>query len=126
MHADLDRLAAGKYVLLTTFRKDGTPVPTPVWAVSDADELLVWTVTDSGKVKRIRRDGTVEVGPCDVRGKPAGPAVHGQAKLLDSARTEQVRRMIMGKYGLFGRLVVRTSQLRRGKDGTIGVAITLD
>ncbi|MEV5447304.1 PPOX class F420-dependent oxidoreductase, partial [Streptomyces sp. NPDC052644] len=63
---DLDRLAAEKYVLLTTFRKDGRAVSTPVWAVRDDDTLAVWTVADSGKVKRIRRDGTVTVAPCDV------------------------------------------------------------
>ena len=65
---ELDRLAAEKYVLLTTFRKDGRAVPTPVWAVRDGDALAVWTVSDAGKVKRIRRDGrvTVEIGRAHV------------------------------------------------------------
>lgn len=74
---DLDRLSAEKYVLLTTFRKDGRAVSTPVWAVRDGDALAVWTASDTGKVKRIRRDSRVTVAPCDVRGRPHGEAIPG-------------------------------------------------
>ena len=68
----LDRLGAEKYVLLTTFRKDGRAVPTPLWAVPDGTGLAVWTPTGSGKVKRIRNSGLVTVAPCDLRGNPTG------------------------------------------------------
>src|SRR3954464_1267787 len=68
-------LGEGKYLLLTTFRKDGRAVPTPVWVVRDGERLVAWSAMDSGKVKRIRRDGAVEVGPCDVRGRPTGESV---------------------------------------------------
>ena len=80
-------LAAAKYVLLTTFRKDGTPVPTAVWAAADADRLLVWTVTDSYKVKRLRRDPRITLAVCDVRGNPRSDAVPGTATVLDAAGT---------------------------------------
>jgi uncharacterized protein len=126
MHTDVARLAAGKYLLVTTFRKDGTPVPTPVWVVGDGDDLLVWTARDTGKVKRIRRDGAVEVAPCTGRGKPTGPAARGQATLLDATRSEQVRKQVIRKYGAVGRLVVWGSWVRGGKDRSLGVAITLD
>ena len=59
----LDRMGDGKYVLLTTYRRDGTPVATPTWVVRDGDALAVWTATDSGKVKRVRRD---EIGRAHV------------------------------------------------------------
>ncbi|MGK5676415.1 PPOX class F420-dependent oxidoreductase, partial [Micromonospora sp. URMC 106] len=81
----LDRLASEKYVLLTTFRKDGRAVPTPVWAVRDGDALAVWSAADSGKVKRIRRSGDVTVAPCDVRGRPHGEAVPAHATLCGPA-----------------------------------------
>jgi PPOX class probable F420-dependent enzyme len=126
MHTDRARLAAGKYLLVTTFRKDATPVPTPVWVVEDDDELLIWTARDSGKVKRIRRDGAVEVAPCTARGKPTGPAARGRARLLDATRSEQVRKQVIRKYGAVGWLVVWGSWVRGGKDRSIGVAITLD
>ncbi|ABP52647.1 hypothetical protein Strop_0162 [Salinispora tropica CNB-440] len=121
----LDRLATEKYILLTTFRKDGRAVPTPVWAVRDGDALAVWTVTGSGKVKRIRRSGDVTVAPCDVRGRPHGPAVPGHAALADSAGTRRVRGLIKEKYRVLGRLTLLGSRLRRGEQGTVGIRVTL-
>ncbi|MCM0673900.1 PPOX class F420-dependent oxidoreductase [Micromonospora phytophila] len=121
----LDRLAAEKYLLLTTFRKDGRAVPTPVWAVRDGDALAVWTVADSGKVKRIRRSGEVTVAPCDVRGRPHGEAVPAHATLYDPAGTRRVGELIKRKYRLIGRLSLLGSRLRRGQSGTVGIRITI-
>ncbi len=69
----LDRLSAEKYILLTTFRKDGRAVPTPVWAVRDGEALAVWTRADSGKVKRIRHNGDGDRGAL----RRAGSAARG-------------------------------------------------
>jgi hypothetical protein len=121
----ISRLDEGKYLLLTTFRKDGTPVPTPVWAARDGESLVVWTVHDSGKVKRIRRDGTVTLAPCTVRGTPTGDAVDGRAELMDAAGTERSRSLIAGKYGLIGRLTMLGSRIRRGSTGTVGIRLTV-
>ncbi len=122
----LDRLAAEKYVLLTTFRKDGRAVPTPVWVVRDGDALAVWTVRDSGKVKRIRRDGAVTVAPCDVRGRPRGEPVAGHATVVTSpVEVDRVRGLIRQKYALLGRLILMGSRLRRGTEGTVAVRITV-
>ncbi|PZG00590.1 PPOX class F420-dependent oxidoreductase [Micromonospora deserti] len=123
--AMLDRLAAEKYILLTTFRRDGRAVPTPVWAVRDGDALAVWSAADSGKVKRIRRSGEVTVAPCDVRGRPHGPAVPAHATLCDPAGTRRVRDLIKRKYRLIGRLSLLGSRLRRGEGGTVGIRVTL-
>ncbi|SCE85133.1 PPOX class F420-dependent oxidoreductase [Micromonospora mirobrigensis] len=123
---DLDRLAAEKYVLLTTFRKDGRAVPTPVWAVRDGDALAVWTVSDSGKVKRIRRDGRVTVAPCDVRGNPRGAALPAHASICDRDGTRRVRDLMKQKYRLLGRLSLLGSRLRRGEAGTVGLRVVLD
>ncbi|MEV1143618.1 PPOX class F420-dependent oxidoreductase [Micromonospora sp. NPDC049799] len=121
----LDRLSAEKYILLTTFRKDGRAVPTPVWAVRDGDALAVWTVSDSGKVKRIRRSGDVTVAPCDVRGRPHGVAVPAHATLYDASDTRRVRDLLKKKYRLLGRLSLLGSRLRRGESGTVGIRITV-
>jgi hypothetical protein len=125
MTEPLDQLAAAKYLLLTTFRKNGTAVPTPIWFARDGAELVVWTPTDSGKVKRIRRDGAVTVAACDVRGKQSGEASPATARLLDAAGTERARSLIVKRYGLLAWLTVQGSKLRRGRDGTVGIAITL-
>ncbi|KAA2258726.1 PPOX class F420-dependent oxidoreductase [Solihabitans fulvus] len=123
------RLAEGKYVLLTTFRKDGRAVPTPVWVAGRGEELVVWTPADSGKAKRVRRGGAAgvpaEVGPCDVRGNPTGDSAPCHAVLLDDEGSDQVRALIARKYGIVGRLVLLGSRLRRGRTGTVGIAITL-
>ncbi|UGT62923.1 PPOX class F420-dependent oxidoreductase [Nocardia asteroides] len=125
MSTSFGAVATANYVLLTTFRKDGTPVATPVWAVSEGDTLYVWTETNAGKVKRIRRDGTVTLQPCSARGKPTGDVIeHGSARVLDAAGTEKVRSLLRRKYWLTAPLLILGSNIRRGKDGTVGLAIT--
>ncbi|MCX4767095.1 PPOX class F420-dependent oxidoreductase [Streptomyces sp. NBC_01275] len=121
----LDRLAAGKYLLITSYRKNGTGVATPVWVVRDGETLGVWTVADSWKVKRIRARADVLVGPCDVRGNPTGEQVPATAEICDPATTAHYRTLLARKYGLFGRLTLLGSRLRRGRDGTLGIRVTL-
>lgn len=123
--ASLARLGAGKYLLVTTYRKNGTPVATPVWVVRDGDALGVWTVSDSWKVKRVRNRADVLVGPCDVRGRPTGEQVPGTAEICDAATTARYRRLLARKYGVLGRLTLLGSRLRRGLDGTLGIRVTL-
>ncbi len=125
MTSELSTLGSAPYVLVTTYRKDGRAVATPVWVVRDGDALAIWTPTDSGKVKRVRRDGTVRVGPCDVRGRLTGEEVPGTASILDSAGTTRVRDLLVRKYGLMARLTLWGSRLRRGLDGTVAIRITL-
>jgi PPOX class probable F420-dependent enzyme len=121
----LDRLGAGNYLLVTSYRKDGTPVPTPVWVVRDGDTLGVWTAADTFKVKRIRRRADVKVGPCDLRGRPTGDPVQATAEIADAATTARYRDLIARKYGITGRLTLLGSRLRRGVDGTVGIRVTL-
>jgi PPOX class probable F420-dependent enzyme len=123
--ADLDRLGTGKYVLLTTFRRDGRAVGTPVWVVRDGGALGAWTARDSGKVKRLRNSGRVTVAACDARGNARGAAVAGHAELLDEAGTERYRELIKRKFGVLGRVTLFGSRLRRGTRGTIGIRIEL-
>ncbi|MFD8806623.1 PPOX class F420-dependent oxidoreductase [Streptomyces sp. NPDC059597] len=119
------RLGAGKYLLVTSYRKDGTPVPTPVWVVRDGDALGVWTAADSWKVKRIRRRADVLVGPCDLRGNATGEPVPATAEIADADTTARYRSLIARKYGVVGRLTLLGSKLRRGVEGTVGIRITL-
>jgi hypothetical protein len=127
MAPEFDRLAAEKYVLLTTYRRTGAPVATPIWVAGDGGELVMWTERKSGKVKRIRRSGTVEVQACDMRGsRTHGAVVPGKARILDDEGTERVRRAIARKYGILGRVTMFVSRLRGGRTRTVGLAIALD
>ena len=94
------------YIALETFRKSGEGVVTPVWVVAEGGKLYVWTVGDSGKVKRIRNQAEVKVVPCGPGGRPHGPQLEAQASLLDDpAQAEQIEVKLRKKYGLQKKLV---------------------
>ena len=71
----LEPLARQNTVLLTTFRRDGTPVGTPVHLVVEGDRAFVRTFDSAGKLKRIRNTPVVEVAPSTIGGTPIGPAI---------------------------------------------------
>lgn len=118
---DLPTLAASKYLSLTTLKRDGTPVATPVWLVRDGDALLVTTQASSAKVKRIRNNPHVLLAPCDARGRLKGEQVPGLAALQDPAQTERTTALIRKRYGILGWLLTR-----RGGDDRMGIRITVD
>jgi PPOX class probable F420-dependent enzyme len=123
--ASLDTLGSGKYLLITSYRKNGSGVATPVWVVRDGAALGAWTAADSWKVKRIRDRPDILVGPCDVRGRPTGGQIPATAEILDAAETARYRQLVARKYGLIGRLTLFGSRLRRGERGTVGIRISL-
>ena len=116
-------LGQADYILLTTFKKDDTSVPTPVWVVRHGDELRVWTAPDAGKVKRIRRSGKVQVAPCGLRGKPHGASVDAIATMLSQSDADRVLDALAQKYGLRGRLA--GWRARRGDRPRAAIGITL-
>ncbi|WP_326739932.1 PPOX class F420-dependent oxidoreductase [Streptomyces sp. NBC_01022] len=123
----LQDFARSEYVSLTTYRKDGTPVATPVWAAADGDQLFVWTKSDSWKVKRLRNDSRVRVTVCDVRGRIAegAPSAEGTGRLLDERDTAAVRRVIGRKYTWkYWLLDYPAMIVRLGKRPHTGIAIT--
>ena len=123
---DLATLGRGKYLSLTTYRRDGTPVATPVWLVRDGDSLRVITQADSGKAKRIRNDDRVLLAPCDARGRLRGDAVPGTASLEDPADTQVTANMIEKRYGILGRLLMWRQRRAAAKPGAavpVGIRI---
>ena len=88
----------GKYLSLTSFRRDGSGVATPMWFVGDNGHLVVETDADSFKVKRIRRDPHVRIAVCDARGRLRGEAVDAEARILPDSERERVERLLAQKY----------------------------
>jgi len=86
------------YVSLTTFRKNGVAVNTPVWFAEQDGNIYVMTRNDSGKYKRIRNNPSVRVAPCNIRGKVTGPEFPGQARILASEEWPPARKAIQAKY----------------------------
>lgn len=116
-------VAKAKYILLTTFTKDGRPKPTPIWAAPDGDRLLVITEADSWKVKRIRNTPRVTLAPCDVRGNPKGDAVAAQAAILAPTHNAAVYDAIGKRYGLIGKVFNLFSKLRGGMKNNVGLEL---
>jgi PPOX class probable F420-dependent enzyme len=98
-----ESLRGHKYCLLTTFRKSGEPVPTPVWfGLTDGKVYVESEVV--GKVKRIRSNPRVQIAPCTLRGKPLGPPVEGRARILGPSESERAECAIADHYGMFRKL----------------------
>jgi uncharacterized protein len=88
----------GKYLSLTSFKRDGAGVATPVWFVGDNGHLLVETDADSYKVKRIRRDAHVRVAICDARGRVQSEPVDADARILAEEERERAEQLFARKY----------------------------
>ena len=87
----------GKYLSITSFKRNGAGVATPVWFVQEGGRLLVQTEADSGKVKRIRRNPRVMVAPCTATGRLLADPVPAQAELLPAAELGRVERLLVAK-----------------------------
>ena len=107
-------LRNARYISLTTYRRDGTPVATPVWSAMGDGRLYVQTGRDSGKVKRLRRDPRVTLARCRASGRISGPAVAGRARILDAEDAETAARLLRRKYGWQKRLALALAA-RRGE-----------
>ena len=123
-----------KYVASTTYRKSGTPVPTPTWIVPlDAGRVGFWTSSASGKYKRLRNNPRITLQPSDGRGRlKAGTApVEGTAELVGSgADFEAVQSKVRAKYGTMvgiSRFFNTLGHLGKGPFpyGDVGVIVTL-
>ncbi|MEV4417720.1 PPOX class F420-dependent oxidoreductase [Catellatospora sp. NPDC049609] len=110
---DLLALGGERFVSLTTFRRSGTPVATPVWVARDGGALVVTTPAGSGKVKRLRRDPRVELRPCDRRGRvrPGAPTATGTAEIVAGAGGDAPTALIRRKYGIEYRVVMLLERL---------------
>ena len=79
-------------MLLTTYRKNGTPVGTPVniAVVGPVAYIRTWDAT--GKVKRIRNNPQVEIAPCTGRGKVTGESLRMTARIIEGEEAERAAR----------------------------------
>jgi hypothetical protein len=93
-------LSGQQYMNLITFRKSGEAVKTPVWFAQRGDKLYVTTGKNAGKVKRIRNNERVQVGPSDRGGKPLGPTIDAKARILPPEEHAEAKEALNRKYGL--------------------------
>lgn len=95
-----------KYLSLETFKKSGDAVRTPVWFAADperelsgnADRLYVYTIGNTGKVKRIRNNGRVRIAPCTMKGKVTGEWTEARAEIISGEEAERGMKLLSRKY----------------------------
>jgi len=112
MAASLDQFAGQRYISLETYRRNGTPVRTPVWFVEHNGELMFYTMAASGKAKRLQRDPRVRVAPCDARGRVKGERAQGTARPLEGAEARMAYQLLDRKYGWQRKLLNLLVRLR--------------
>jgi uncharacterized protein len=121
--ADLDALFPGRYLSVTSFKRDGTGVATPVWFVSDGSRLFAFTDLHSAKVRRIRRNPRVLVASCRADGKLHSEPVSARAEVLTAdAELEHVQKLLLARYKISYRIVMLFYRLGRRLRGQQSVA----
>ena len=97
-------LVGEKYINLETYRKNGQGVRTPVWFVErdkdDGSVLYVRTSDDTGKYKRVRKNPSVQIAPCDMRGTVKGKWIKGEARIAGEEEKLKAFKMLEKKYGV--------------------------
>ena len=96
-------------VLLTTYRRDGTPVGTAVNIAVDGERAFIRTYHRAGKAKRLRNNPDVEVAPSTMRGKPTGPAIRARARLLTGDEAKTAAKAIASKHRILQGILVPIS-----------------
>jgi PPOX class probable F420-dependent enzyme len=114
----LARFARQKTAVLTSYRRDGSPVATPLSVVVDGDRLLIRSYEAAWKARRMGDHPEVEIAPSTARGRPAGPPLGARARRLDGDDARRAARLLARKYpGLQGILVPWTHRLFRSRYG---------
>jgi PPOX class probable F420-dependent enzyme len=108
----------GKYLSVTSFKRDGTGVATPVWFVAENGNLLFETDGDSFKARRIRHNPSVVVAPCTASGRLRGEPIPARAEFLPESERQRVERLMARKYRVDRVLILpayRAVQRLRGR-----------
>ena len=103
-----------KTILLTTYKRDGTAVGTPVSIAFDGDRAFFRSYDKAWKTRRLRRDSRVRIAPATLRGKPTGPAIQARATLLEGEQARVAARALARRHRVLqGILVPAAHRLMR-------------
>ncbi len=104
MENKLEQFIDQKYINLETYKKDGTPIRTPVWFVIDNDLIYVITRDSTGKVKRLKNSQDVRIVSCSFKGEPKNEWVKGKTEMVTGEEADKAIKLRNKKYGMFARL----------------------
>lgn len=108
-------LEGHQYANLTTYRRSGAGVVTPVWFAQVGDRIYVLTIADAGKVKRLRNNPAALLAPCTGSGKPLGGEVAMRGRVLPPAEEQLAITALDRKYGWQKKIFDLLGRLRGGK-----------
>jgi uncharacterized protein len=121
--SDLEALFPGRYLSVTSFKRDGTGVATPVWFVSDGTRMFAITDLHSAKVRRIRHNPRVLIAPCRADGKLRSEPLTAHAEVLTGdADLERVQKLLLARYEITYRVIMLFYRLGRRLRGKPSVA----
>jgi uncharacterized protein len=110
----LDQLRSTKTIMLTTFKRDGSPVETPVSIAFEGDRAFFRTWNSAHRVNRIAANPRVEIAPCSFRGTVEGASLEARAQLLAGTDEAVARAALAGRHRfLQARLVPLAHRLMR-------------
>jgi uncharacterized protein len=131
MSSPIETLADQQYISLSTFRKNGAEVKTPLWFAIDNGKIYVYSAGDSGKIKRLRNSGKATVAACTMKGAVTGEIFPATAVVLSADRGKYVHGLLNAKYTwkkhifeFFGSIPSKLRLRKASVDGFI--EITLD
>jgi PPOX class probable F420-dependent enzyme len=106
MNAALAPLKDAKTILLTTYKRDGTAVSTPVSIAFDGDRAFFRSYDKAWKTRRLRHNPRVQVHPSTLRGKATGPAIQARATLLDGEQARIAARALARRHRVLQAILV--------------------
>ena len=113
----LEQFFKQKYINLETYKRDNTPIKTPVWFVIDKGLVYIITRESTGKVKRLKNNQNVRVVPCSFKGEIKNEWVNGKAQKVTGSEADNVIKLRKKKYGF----AVRLSGLFTSQKGNLVV-----
>ena len=121
MENRLEQFLDHKYINLETYKKDGTPIRTPVWFVIHNDLIYVITREKTGKVKRLKKNHDVRIVTCSFNGEPKNQWIKGKAEKITGEEADKAIKLRKKKYGISASLV---GLLRKGKSIAYSIKLT--
>ena len=106
MNAGLAPIRDAKTILLTTYKRDGTAVATPVSVAFDGERAFFRSYDKAWKTKRLGHDPAVQAAPATLRGKPTGPAIRARATLLDGEQARVAARALARRHRILQAILV--------------------
>ena len=106
MDSRFDQFIDQKYLSLETYKRDNTPIQTPVWFVTENDQIYITTKETTGKVKRLRNNQNARIAVCSMKGDIKSDWIDvGLEKIPEESDVEKIVKLRKKKYGFSARLI---------------------